>query len=147
MNAELQFSPMNRIVQIVLALLLLFPFLGAAAEPRIFIMGVWPNRLRLFDEQKQEFIEYQMNELKSAELVENEEDALEAEKRLLITSEQRLEKVEQVRALLEGDSSSADSGVLEQLRAAASNLSSLTAVSQSSARPRNCRRTFSTAWI
>ncbi len=47
---------MNRTVQRVLALLLLFPALGAAAEPRIFIMGVWPNRLRLFDEQKQEFI-------------------------------------------------------------------------------------------
>ncbi len=56
MNAELQFSAMSRIVQPVLALLLLFPCLAAAAEPRVFIMGVWPNRLRLFDEQKQEFI-------------------------------------------------------------------------------------------
>ncbi len=56
LNAEIQSSLMNRIVQRVLALLLLFPALGAAAEPRVFIMGVWPNRLRLFDEQKQEFI-------------------------------------------------------------------------------------------
>ncbi len=55
-SADVQSSPMIRTVQRVLALLLLFPALGAAAEPRIFIMGVWPNRLRLFDEQKQEFI-------------------------------------------------------------------------------------------
>lgn len=44
--------------RLVLALILanLVPALAAAAEPRVFLLGVWPNRLRFLDEETEEFV-------------------------------------------------------------------------------------------
>ncbi|MGH9318321.1 MAG: YncE family protein [Vicinamibacteria bacterium] len=33
-----------------------FPSLAAAVEPRVLLIGVWPNRLRFLDEQTEEFV-------------------------------------------------------------------------------------------
>jgi hypothetical protein len=48
------------ILKLVFALLLMIPGrVGLSvepAEPRIFLMGVWPDRLRLFDEKTEEFV-------------------------------------------------------------------------------------------
>jgi len=45
-----------RTIRLAAILFVLLPTLASAAEPRIFIMGVWPNRLRLFDETSEEFV-------------------------------------------------------------------------------------------
>ena len=47
---------MLQTVSRALLILLLGGTLSEAAEPRVFIMGIWPNRLRLFDEASQEFV-------------------------------------------------------------------------------------------
>lgn len=39
----------------ILAVVLLGALAASAAEPRVFVMGVWPNRLRLFDERSESF--------------------------------------------------------------------------------------------
>jgi len=46
---------MRRATWVFLLFVVLFSTLASAAEPRVLIMGVWPNRLRLFDEATEEF--------------------------------------------------------------------------------------------
>ena len=38
------------------SLMALFPSLAAAAEPRVLLVGVWPNRLRFFDETTEQVV-------------------------------------------------------------------------------------------
>lgn len=46
-----------RVIASVLFILLMLSTAASAADPRVWIMGVWPNRLRLFDEASDEFVD------------------------------------------------------------------------------------------
>jgi hypothetical protein len=54
--ASREVSAMKRTALALLLLVTLAPGIAAAVEPRIFLVGVWPNRLRFFDERTEEFV-------------------------------------------------------------------------------------------
>lgn len=47
---------MRRIAVALVVAAVLYPALASAVEPRIFVIGVWPNRIRLFDEKTDDFV-------------------------------------------------------------------------------------------
>lgn len=46
----------QRALALVLLAVLLVPAAATAVEPRIFVIGIWPNRIRFFDEATEEFV-------------------------------------------------------------------------------------------
>ncbi|MGZ3687617.1 MAG: DNA repair protein RecN [Bdellovibrionota bacterium] len=71
--------------------------------------------------RKADFLKFQIEELRAAELEEGEDDKLQLEKQLLQSAEARVQGAESVRAILEAE----DDGALNALRAAALKLRSL----------------------
>jgi DNA repair protein RecN (Recombination protein N) len=71
--------------------------------------------------RKTDFLKFQIDEIKNAQLVPGEDEQLQAEKQLLQTAGARIQSAESVRQILETD----DHGALESLQAALHKLRSL----------------------
>ena len=83
-------------------------------------------------EREKDLLEFEINELTSADLEEGEDEALAAEARILKNAEELGQSAKRVYALLDGDTSnSSDSSALERLKDAAKTLMKLSELDDS----------------